>query len=108
MTEPFDTGDATGRFLLTILAGVADLERETIRERTYAGLRRTVANGKWPGFPPLAYIKDKNGILEPNHEPIEGINMTPVVKIQNMGRRQNRWLLNRLRIQHYHQYRLYW
>ncbi|MEG1412783.1 MAG: recombinase family protein [Acidaminococcaceae bacterium] len=26
MTEPFDTGDASGRFRITILAGVADLE----------------------------------------------------------------------------------
>ena len=33
MTEPFDTSDASGRFLLTILAGVADLERSNILQR---------------------------------------------------------------------------
>ncbi|OPY59125.1 MAG: DNA-invertase hin [Pelotomaculum sp. PtaU1.Bin035] len=82
MTEPFDTHDPTGRFLLTILAGVADLERETIRERTYAGLRRTVARGKWPGHPPLGYQKDKDGLLVPNEELIEGTNITPVELVQ--------------------------
>lgn len=82
MTEPFDTADATGRFLLTILAGVVDLERETIRERTYAGLCRTVAKGKWPGFPPLGYIKDKAGLLIPNETPIEGTSTTPAELVQ--------------------------
>lgn len=82
MTEPFDTADPTGRFLLTILAGVADLERETIKERTYAGLRRTVAKGKWPGYPPLGYRKNKSGILEPNDESINGTSFTPAGLVQ--------------------------
>ncbi|BAH44571.1 hypothetical protein BBR47_35940 [Brevibacillus brevis NBRC 100599] len=49
MTEPFDTGDPSGRFLLTILAGVADLERETILERLWYGANRAARSGKWLG-----------------------------------------------------------
>lgn len=49
MTEPFDTGDPSGRFLLTILAGVADLERETIIERLWYGANRAARAGKWLG-----------------------------------------------------------
>jgi len=72
MTEPFDTQEPTGRFLLTILAGVADLERETIVERTYNGQRRAVQKGKWPGTPPFGYMKNSDGLLEQDRRPIPG------------------------------------
>lgn len=49
MTEPFSTGDATGRFLLTILSGVAGLERETFLERSRAGTDRLAREGAWLG-----------------------------------------------------------
>jgi hypothetical protein len=45
MTEPFDTGDASGRFLLTILAGVADLARSSILDRMWLGANRAAAAG---------------------------------------------------------------
>lgn len=47
MTEPFDTGDASGRgrFLLTILASVADLERSSILDRMWLGANRAAAAG---------------------------------------------------------------
>lgn len=69
MTEPFDTGDAAGRFLLTILAGVADLERSNILDRMWHGANRAARNGKWlGGIVPFGYeivdgclaINDKN------------------------------------------------
>ncbi|MDF2505101.1 recombinase family protein [Clostridium sp.] len=41
MTEPFDTSNPSGRFMITILAGVADLERETILERMWHGANRS-------------------------------------------------------------------
>jgi DNA invertase Pin-like site-specific DNA recombinase len=50
MTEPFDTSDPNGRFLLTILAGVADLERETVLERMWLGANRAARAGKWLGL----------------------------------------------------------
>ncbi|WP_429844561.1 recombinase family protein [Brevibacillus sp. FIR094] len=65
MTEPFDTGDPSGRFLLTILAGVADLERETILERLWYGANRAARSGKWlGGIVPYGYRVDSEGYLE--------------------------------------------
>lgn len=65
MTEPFDTGDPSGRFLLTILAGVADLERETILERMWYGANRAARSGKWlGGIVPYGYRVNSEGYLE--------------------------------------------
>jgi len=55
MTEPFDTGDASGRFLLTILAGVTDLERSNILKRIWLG-----------GIVPYGYFKNDEKYLEIN------------------------------------------
>jgi len=41
----WDTSSSQGRLLATLLAGIADFERELIRERTGAGRRRAMANG---------------------------------------------------------------
>jgi DNA invertase Pin-like site-specific DNA recombinase len=43
--QPIDTSTPSGRFTVLVLSGVAELERELIRDRTKDGLRRTVANG---------------------------------------------------------------
>lgn len=60
MTEPFDTKDPSGRFLLTILAGVADLERSNILERSRIGMERKAVSGKWLGGTPCLgyYVND--------------------------------------------------
>ena len=41
----WDTGSAQGRLLSTLLAGIAEFERELIRERTGEGRKRVMANG---------------------------------------------------------------
>ena len=41
----WDTGSAQGRLLSTLLAGIAEFERELIRERTGDGRKRAMANG---------------------------------------------------------------
>jgi len=41
-----DTGTAQGKFFFTIVGAFAELEREIIRERIYAGLARAKAEGK--------------------------------------------------------------
>ena len=41
----WDTGSAQGRLLSTMLAAIAEFERELIRERTGEGRRRAMANG---------------------------------------------------------------
>lgn len=59
MTEPFDTADAGGRFLLTILAGAADLDRSTTLERLWVGANRAAKDhGRWlGGIVPYGYKK---------------------------------------------------
>lgn len=77
MTEPFDTGDPNGRFLLTILAGVADLERETILERMWHGANRAARAGKWlGGIVPYGYVTNAEGYLEINEDPLPGTDMS--------------------------------
>ena len=41
----WDTGSSQGRLLSTMLAAIAEFERELIRERTGEGRRRAMANG---------------------------------------------------------------
>lgn len=77
MTEPFDTSNPSGKFLLTILAGVADLERSNILQRMDMGATRAAKEGKWlGGIVPYGYLKNDDGFLEPNTAPIPGINMS--------------------------------
>jgi DNA invertase Pin-like site-specific DNA recombinase len=45
-------GDAMGRLLLTMLAAIAEFERDLIRDRTRLGLARARASGKRLGRPP--------------------------------------------------------
>lgn len=65
-TEPFDTSTPLGRAMLGILAVFAQLERDTIIERTKGGLRQRVSRGLWSGAKyPFGYKMNKDtGILE--------------------------------------------
>ncbi|MED0678563.1 recombinase family protein [Aneurinibacillus thermoaerophilus] len=77
MTEPFDTSDPSGRFLLTILAGVADLERSTILERLWYGANRAAREGKWVGgIVPYGFFVNDEGYLEINEEPLPGCDLS--------------------------------
>jgi len=49
--QPIDTTTPSGRLTYTILAGVAEFERELIRDRTRDGLARAKAQGKTLGRP---------------------------------------------------------
>jgi putative DNA-invertase from lambdoid prophage Rac len=46
-----DTTSAMGRFMLTVMSGIAELERDLIRKRCAAGIARAKANGKQFGRP---------------------------------------------------------
>lgn len=85
MTEPFDTSNASGRFLLTILAGVADLERSNILQRMDLGATRAAKDGKWlGGIVPYGYFKNDAGYLEPNEITIPGTDMSEVDVVRTM------------------------
>ena len=47
--ESIDTSTPMGRMVFTMVAAVAELERELIRERVIAGIRRAQAQGKHVG-----------------------------------------------------------
>jgi DNA invertase Pin-like site-specific DNA recombinase len=53
LAEPrADTGTSTGRLTLTVLGGLADVERDLIRTRTAEGRSRAEDRGKHMGRPP--------------------------------------------------------
>ena len=54
LTEGLDTGDdsPTSRLMLHMLLSLAEWERETIRDRTRAGVDRAAAEGRTGGRPP--------------------------------------------------------
>ena len=53
--QPVDTSTAMGRFFLTIMAGVAEMERNLIRERTKAAMGHLKKNMKRVGSIPYGY-----------------------------------------------------
>lgn len=69
LNENLDTGTPMGRAMLGILSAFAQLERETIRERTRMGMLERVKQGYWMGGgrPPMGYDYDPaQGVLVPN------------------------------------------
>jgi len=53
VTEAIDTSSSTGRFVFSILAALAAMEKEIIIERTSAGLAAAAARGRRGGRPPV-------------------------------------------------------
>lgn len=69
--ESFDTTTPFGKAMIGILSVFAQLERETILERTRIGLKKRAENGYWRGGgkTPFAYDYDKEaGVLVVNGE----------------------------------------
>src|SRR5829696_7374819 len=54
-TEPIDTSTPSGRLIFQMLASFAEFDRESIRERTQAGLHRAFRAGKQMGCIPYGY-----------------------------------------------------
>ena len=53
LAEPWaDTGTSTGRLMIAVLGGMADVERDLIRTRTAEGRSRAKAQGKYMGRSP--------------------------------------------------------
>lgn len=71
LNENMDTSTPIGRAMLGIMSAFAQLERETIRERTRMGMKERVKSGLWMGGGriPFGYDYDRNkGILVPNSD----------------------------------------
>ena len=63
LAEPWaDTGASTGRLMLAVLGGLADVDRDLIRTRTAEGRSRAKAQGKHMGRPPsLHAVTEERG-----------------------------------------------
>ncbi|PLS86207.1 MAG: hypothetical protein CYG60_08510 [Actinobacteria bacterium] len=61
-TEPIDTSSPSGRLIFQMLASFAEYDRESIKERTQAGLHRAFRDGKHMGRVPYGY-RVEEGIL---------------------------------------------
>jgi DNA invertase Pin-like site-specific DNA recombinase len=59
LREQLDLTSPAGRVMFAVIAAMAEFERELIRERIQAGLRRARAQGKRLGRPPRVFHRDR-------------------------------------------------
>ena len=59
LKENVDTDTPQGRFMLTVFAALAELERETILQRKREGIAIAKQEGKYRGRSPLPFNEDK-------------------------------------------------
>ena len=57
--EKVDTDTPQGRFMLTIFAALAELERETILQRQHEGISIAKKQGKYKGRKPLSFNEEQ-------------------------------------------------
>lgn len=76
LKENIDTTTPQGRFMLTVFAALAELERENILERQREGIEIAKAEGKYKGRKPIAvdnfeevYTKWKSGEIKQQGTP---------------------------------------
>lgn len=68
LNEAVDTSTPAGRMVFTVLAAVAELERDIIRERVVAGVRRAQAAGRHCGRPVVDLdLRPAVAMLEQGH-----------------------------------------
>ena len=79
--ENLDTGGALGRAIVIILAAIAELERNLIRERVKAGMRRAKLEGRHIGRRPIPV--DQAAIL---HDRACGRSLTEMAKSHHISR----------------------
>ncbi len=90
MTESIEADTPEGEFSLTILSGVATLERKNILRRSAAGTERLVREGAWVGgVAPYGYQvkgRHREARLVVSEEPVAGTKMTEADVIRLMFR----------------------
>ena len=84
LAEPWaDTGTSTGRLMLAVLGGLADVERDLIRTRTAEGRSRAKARGQHMGRPPKLTLQQQ---AEARRRRAEGATLKELAKSYNVGR----------------------
>lgn len=67
VTEPLDTTTGLGQVIFSVLAGMAQMEKAAITERTMMGKKAKALRGGYTGGKvPYGYERDKEGGLRPN------------------------------------------
>lgn len=77
-----DTGDATGRLMLNLLASVAEFEREIMLERQREGIAKAKAEGRYQGRPATAQANEAE--VRALHG--QGVGATEIAKRLGIGR----------------------
>jgi site-specific DNA recombinase len=76
-TEPIDTTTPIGAFIFQLLSSLAELEKNTISERTSRGRHPVTADGKWTNGPiPFGYELDAKGHLVTSARRVEALDIT--------------------------------
>jgi DNA invertase Pin-like site-specific DNA recombinase len=83
LAEPWaDTATSTGRLMIAILGGLADVERDLIRTRTAEGRSRAKARGQHMGRPPKLTAQQQK---EARRRRAEGATLKELAKSYNVG-----------------------
>src|SRR6201996_6076322 len=83
LAEPWaDTGTSTGRLMIAVLGGLADVERDLIRTRTAEGRERAKARGQHMGRPPKLTPQQQK---EARRRPAKGATLKELAKSYNVG-----------------------
>src|SRR5437764_6636844 len=84
LAEPWaDTGTSTGRLMIAVLGGLADVERDLIRTRTAEGRSRAKAQGQHMGRPPKLTPQQQK---EARQKRAEGATLKELAQTYNVGR----------------------
>jgi len=84
LAEPWaDTATSTGRLMIAVLGGLADVERDLIRTRTAEGRSRAKARGQHMGRPPKLTPQQQK---EARRRRAEGATLAELAKSYNVGR----------------------
>jgi DNA invertase Pin-like site-specific DNA recombinase len=83
LAEPWaDTATSTGRLMMAVLGGLADVERDLIRTRTAEGRSRAKARGQHMGRPPKLTPQQQ---AEARKRRAEGATLKELAKSYNVG-----------------------
>jgi len=84
LAEPWaDTATSTGRLMIAVLGGLADVERDLIKTRTAEGRNRAKARGQHMGRPPKLTPQQQK---EARRRRAEGATLKELAKSYNVGR----------------------
>ena len=83
LAEPWaDTSTSTGRLMIAVLGGLADVERDLIKTRTAEGRSRAKARGQHMGRPPKLTPQQQK---EARRRRAEGATLKELAKSYNVG-----------------------